>query len=456
MKPSAHWNVHPNRTVDTAVIAAPKGKKLKPSALSLIACIACAAAPLVASAQTTAYVPPKLESPGTNSTALAGKGEVTVQVFVKKDGSFTVSKVLKSTNAADNEAALEIAKTSKYKPAIREGKAVDAYYDYVLTFAGEAAAAVNTGPLSTATASIRAAKYDDAKSQLNAYLQAHPGDTQAYTLLGVANAFGGDPAAASQAFEKAGTVPDQYKTLSIQSYAKYASALLDAKKFPDAVTYAGHAIDGDPNNLQAYYVRGIANSNLQNDAGSIADLAKARTIAMGAKSDDKTLAMIDFNLAVSQLAAGQFGEAATSSKEAVKLDPSRQAQLDKFALTAINNAAVSLANSGKITDAVSRLESGAAAFPAGAAQLYVQAAYIYATDKKPDWKKVSAEADKGLAIDGTDGRGNYIRGVSAAQLDDPKTAITYLNKAKSSPAYASDAALAKQIDDSLKTLNAAR
>ena len=420
----------------------------------MIATIALAVAPSLVVAQTTAYVPPKLESPGTNSTALAGRGDVTVQVFVKKDGSFTVNKVLKSTNPADNAAALEIAKTSKYKPAVREGKPIDAYYDYVLSFAGDGAPAANAGPLAGATASIRAAKYDDAKTQLNAYLQAHPGDAQAYTLLGVANAFGGDPAAASLAFEKAGTIPDQYKTLAIQSYAKYASALLDAKKFGDAVTYAGRAIDADPNNLQAYYVRGIANSNLQNDAGSIADLQKARTIAQAVKSDDKTVAMIDFNLAVSQLAAGQFGEAATTSKEAVKLDPSRQAALDKFAITAVNNTAVALANQGKIADAVSRLESGATAFPAGAAQLYVQAAFIYATDKKPDWRKVQNEADRALAIDASNGRGNYIRGVAAAQQDDPKTAIPYLNKAKSSAAYTSDAALAKQIDDALKALNA--
>lgn len=449
----ARWNVHPHLTVHSRKPSVPKGKKLKPSALTLIAIAL--AVPFVASAQ-TAYVPPKLESPGTNTTALAGKGAVTLQVFVKKDGTFAVTKILKSTNPADNEAALEIAKSSKYKPAQREGKPVDAFYDYVLTFAGDGSATSNGGPLVTATASIRAAKYDDAKSQLNAYLQAHPGDTQAYTLLGVADAFGGDPAAASLAFEKAGTVPDQYKALAIQSYAKYAIALLDQKKFADSVTYAGHAIDGDPNNLQAYYVRGIASANLQNNAGSIADLAKARTIAMNAKSDDKTLAMIDFNLAVSQLAAGQFGDAATTSKEAVKLDPSRQALLDKYATAAVNNTAVALANQGKIAEAVSRLEAGAASFPAGAAQFYAQSAYIYATDKKPDWKKVQAEADKALALDATNGRGNYIRGVAAAQQDDQKTAMSYLNKAKSSPEYASDAALAKQIDDALKTLNAAR
>ena len=159
------------------------------------------------------------------------------------------------------------------------------------------------------------------------------------------------------------------------------------------------------------------------------------------------MAAISFNLAITQLDAGQFGEAATSAKEATRLDPSRAAILDKFALANVNNAAVSLANSGKTADAVARLECGAAAFPSLAAPLTSQAAYILATDKKPDWKKVAAEADKALALDPTDGRGNYIRGVAAAQQQDQKTAQTYLNKAKSSPAYTSDPALAKQIDD---------
>ncbi len=421
--------------------------------LGLAASFAIAATPLVARAQTDAYVPPKLLEPGTNATASAGKGSVTVQVFVKKDGTFAVSKVLKTTNPADNEAALEIAKSSKYKPAIRNGKPIDAYYDYQLTFDGETAA-TGGAPMAAALAQIRAAKYADATAGLNTYLQTHPGDTQAYTLLGVANSFGGDAAAASQSFEKAGTIPDQYKTLAIQAYAKYASTLLDAKKFPDAITYAGKAIDLDPNNLQSYYVRGIAEANVPNDAAAIADLQKARTIAMAAKADDKTLGSIAFNLAVTQLDAGQFGEAATTAREAARLDPTKQAQLDKFSYASVNNAAVDLANKGKISDAVGRLESGATAFPSQAGALLAQAAYVLATDKKPDWKKVSDEADKALNADPASGRGNYIRGIASAQQSDQKTAMSYMLKAKSSPAYAADPALAKQIDDALKQLNA--
>ena len=178
-------------------------------------------------------------------------------------------------------------------------------------------------------------------------------------------------------------------------------------------------------------------------------------IAAANKADDKTIASIDYNLALTQLDAGQFGEASTSIKETDRLDPSKSAQLDKYAFVTVNNAAVALANSGKVADAVARLESGATAFPSSAGALTSQAAFILATDKKPDWKRVAAEADKALAFDPSDGRGNYIRGVAAAQQQDPKTALSYLNKAKASPAYTSDPALAKQVDDVLKQLNSA-
>jgi len=99
----------------------------------LLACAAIVAAPFAAGAQTQAtYIAPKLLSRGANETALAGTGAVTVQVFVKKDGTFSVSKVLKSTNPGDNAAALEIAKSSKYVPATRGGKKVDSLPSEIL------------------------------------------------------------------------------------------------------------------------------------------------------------------------------------------------------------------------------------------------------------------------------------------------------------------------------------
>jgi len=246
----------------------------------LLVCAAIVAMPVATSAQTataTTYTPPKLLVRGVTSAAPGGNGSVTVQIFVKKDGSATVNKVFKSTNAGDNPAALEIAKTSKYKAAMRNGKPVDAYYYYVLSFGAEpvAAATPNGSGTGPALAAIRAGKYDDAKALLQTYLQGHPGDTEAYTLLGVASTFGGDLPGATAAFDKAGTIPDQYKALAEQAYEKNAGALLDDKKYADSITAAGHAIDVNPQSLQGYYVRGVAEANMQNDVAAIADLTKA-------------------------------------------------------------------------------------------------------------------------------------------------------------------------------------
>ena len=421
--------------------------------VSLLACAALALLPLAAGAQS----PPPDSAPtlitrGTNTTPLAGKGDVTVQVFVKKDGSFTVMKVLKSTNPGDEAAALEIAKSSTYKPAIRNGKPDAEFYDFALSFAGDTAA-IGSGALATALAAIHEGKYDQAKSTLVTYLQSRPDDTQANTLLGVAEGFAGDFAGSAAAFTKAGTIPDEYKVLAGGSFTKNATALLDAKDFSGAIDAATRAIALDVRNVQALYVRGIAYANAHNDTAAISDLQTAFTTATALKSDDTTLGLISYNLAISQLDAADFGAAVLTAKTVARYDPARRTQLDRIASAAYNNSAVALANAGKIADAVSRLEAGAADFPATAGALTAEAAYIMATDKNPDWSKVRAEADKALGIEPTNGRAAFVAGIAAAHLNDSKTALDYMNKAKASPAYGTDASLTKQIDDALKGLN---
>jgi tetratricopeptide (TPR) repeat protein len=406
------------------------------------------------SPQATSYTPPKLVQRGSTATAPGGNGAVTVQVLVKKDGSSTVIKVLKSSNEADNATALAIAKTSTYKPGIRNGQTIDAYYDYVLSFGTDTAAAPAISGTGAALAAIRAGKYDDAKSLLQTYLQAHPTDTDAYTLLGVANTFGGDLPGAAAAFDKAGTIPDQYKALAEQAYEKNAGALLDDKKYTDSIAAAGHAIDVNPQSLQGYYVRGVAEANMQNDTAAIIDLQKARTIAAATKSDDKTQVTLAYSLAIAQLDAGLYGEAATTAKEVSRTDTARSEQIDKHASVAVANAAIALANQGKTAESVSRFESGANAFPRAAPGLIAQAATVLATDKKPDWDKVQAEANKALALNPNSGRAEFILGIAAANQKDPKGALDYMNKAKASSDYSSDAPLAKQIDTALKQLNA--
>jgi cytochrome c-type biogenesis protein CcmH/NrfG len=420
---------------------------------SLFAGAALALLPFAAAAQSApADSAPGLLARGTNTTALAGKGDVVVQVFVKKNGSFEVSKIIKSTNPGDNAAALEIAKSSKYKPAIRNGHAADEYYDFALSFGGDTSA-IGSGPLPTALNAIHEGKYDLAESTLTAYLQTHPDDTQAYTLLGVAEGFAGDYAGSSAAFAKAGTIPDEYKVLAVTSYTKNATALLDAKDLPNAIDAATHALALDPNDIQALYVRGIAQANQHSDPAAIADLKSALATATSLKSDDATMGIVAYNLALVQFDAGAFDDAAQTAKALAGYDPARRTQLDRTAVAAYNNSAVSMANAGDIAGAVTRLEAGAANFPAVAGALTAEAAYIMAIDKKPDWTKVRAEADKALGIEPTNGRAAFVAGIAASHLNDAKAALDYMNKAKASPAYGTDASLAKQIDDALKSLN---
>ena len=419
----------------------------------LLATVALVGLPLSARAQTgSLYVPPKLVKAGTSTSAASGSGNVTVQVFVKKDGSFNVTHVIKTTNASNNAAALEIAKTSSYKPAQRDGKPVDGFYDYTLKFAN--AGVASTSPTAAAYAAIRAGKYADAKAQLQTYLQAHPGDVQANTLLGVANAFSGDNGAAAAAFDNVPSVPDQYKNLAAQAYGKNASALLGDQKFKEAATSAGHVIELSPASPQGYYLRGVASANQQNFQAALPDLQKALGLAKDAKADDKTLAQIDMSLSVAQLNTGAYDAAAASGKEALRYDPSLQSKLAQAQYAAVMNDAVAQANAGKISDAVTRLENGATLFPADAGNFYGQAAFIMLTDKTPDYKKLKTESDKALAVDSTNGRALLVSAFVAAQAGDQKTALANMNKAKASPLYSSDPVFAKQVDDNLKKLSA--
>jgi len=152
------------------------------------------------------------------------------------------------------------------------------------------------------------------------------------------------------------------------------------------------------------------------------------------------------------LSEGHFDDAIPLAKTLIGLDPSKQSLVQQAALNAYTSDASALLTAGKTADAVARLESGAAAFPAVAPQLYTSAGYALANVKPPDWKKVKAEADKALAADPANGRANYLAGTAVANDGDVKSGSAYMSKAKASPLYASDTAFAKQVDDAIKAL----
>jgi predicted Zn-dependent protease len=359
--------------------------------------------------------------------------------------------VIRSSNEADNAAALEIAANSTYQPAFADGKPVDEFFDYTLNFAGAIAGEPGTAQMCSAIALVRAGKYAEAKEKLSTYLQSHPDDAQANLYLGLADAFSKDAAGATAAFDKAGTIEPKYTNIVLQAYTDRAQELLKAEKFGDAATTLTRAIALQPNNPSLYYLRGVAQAR-QNPAAAQTDLEKAHALALDAKLPGKDLAAIESRLVGVYAATGAVDRAQAIAKDALAHDPAQATTVNDALYAAFFNTAGALAAAGKPAEAVARFEAGATALPARAATLYARAALTLAADKTPDWKKVKAEADKALAVDPADGLANFVAAAALAKDGKPKDALPFLNKAKSSPLYTSDVSFAKQVDDALKAL----
>jgi Tfp pilus assembly protein PilF len=428
--------------------------------LSALLAFAVGEFPAYAIAQTAVfYVPPKLASRGSNTTPVGGKGTVTIKVFVHAGGKADVpSAVAKSTNHADDAAALEIARSSTYKPASKDGKPADAYYTFVLNFTGsgalsEAQSETSNSTLQQVAILERNGNYAGAKAQLATYLQSKPDDGEANLLKGVAEAFTDDFSAAAAAFDKAGTIAPKYRTLAGKTYANAAVAALKANDNDGAIAYAGKAIELTPS-AQPYNIRGSAEYAQKKYDAAVTDLEKARDLATAEKADNHQLAVIETNLTAAYMGAGQSEKGLAAAKEVSRLDPSITQTGDLIAQY-YNDKATALVKAGDRKGAADQLDAGAAAVPKYAVQLYANAATILASDAKPDWKVVKAEADKALAIDPNDARSNYVAGVALANDKNTKDALTYLNKAQASAKTGNDADLSKQIDAALKQLGSA-
>jgi tetratricopeptide (TPR) repeat protein len=418
--------------------------------LFVVALAAIVSFPSAAFAQ-SGHRAPTLLNRGSACSAVPGSGSVLVQVFVRKDGTFDVKNVIRSTNAANNPAALEIAANSTYQPAFTDGKPVDEFFDYQLTFAGPAPGVGASPEICSAIVLVHDGKYAEAKEKLGAFLQSHPTDAQANLYLGLADAFSKDNAGAAAAFDRAGTIEPKYANVALQAYIDRTQELLKSEKYADAVTAATKAIALQPANPSLYYMRGAAQER-QNPSAALADLEKARTLATDAKLSNKDLAVIEARLVGAYASTGAVDRAQALAKEALAHDPGQAATVNDALFAAYFNAGTALSAGGKYADAVARFEAGAAAVPSRAGSLYARAALTLATDKTPDWKKVKVEADKALAADPSDGLANFVAAAALAKDGKPKDAVPFLNKAKSSPLYTSDVAFAKQVDDALKAI----
>jgi len=413
---------------------------------------ALAALPLAGSAQTQQfYRTPKVLKLGTASAAVSGTGTVTVKVFIKKDGTPTTAVITKSTNHADDAAALQIAKSATYRPGTRDGVPVDAFYTVALKFNGSSVTTGDTstaGGLSAATALVRAGKYSDAKTEIAAYLTGHPDDKAAQALLGVADGYLDDTAGAVAAFDAAGTIPENFRVVAAKAYADAAVSALKNKQDDQAIALAGKAL-ALQENVNTLFIRGTAYANGQHYPEAIADLEKAKTMAVAGKADAATLNTIDSSLATAYMFGGAPDKGLALAQELRRRDPSNT-RIDDTLVAYYNQQASAAMKAGKPDQAVALLESGAMALPKRAAVLYVQAANVLAQGQSPDWKRVKAEADKALAADPNDARANYVAGVALANSGDKTGPIPYLQKAKANAG--SDTQLASDAEAALKKL----
>lgn len=413
--------------------------------------------PLAAGAQSGAFVEPKRVTEAPLCLPAAGKGSVIVQVMVKKDGTFSVERVIKSTNPGDEAAALDIARHSEYSPATRGGVAVDAFKDFTVDFDGPAPGLAKSSEVCDAYALIRNGKYDDARALLNAYTQAHPDDQSGFLYLGLAAAFAKDAAAAVAALDRAGPIDPKYLAVVGGAYSDYATTLQKAGKYAELLTVTTRAIALRADDPAPLLLRALAENALAKYADAIADLQKAQSLAVDSKAPADVRAQIGASIMSVYFNSGDFEKGKAQFSEVAALDPTARPHLEGTLVNAVLNSARALSAAGKRADAVARYEAGAELVSPGYAMgLYAQAASVLSGDAKPDWKKVKAEADKALALDPDYGLGNFLAGVAVANDGKPKDAVPFLNKAKTSTAYSSDAAFAKQVDDALKSVTAAK
>ncbi len=400
----------------------------------------------------------KVTKQGTSSHGIAGNGIVVVQVQVNADGSHKVIKILRSTNSANNAAALDLAASATYRPAHRGRKAVVSFYDYTLKFTGKSVAAIgDMGALASIRALIRTGKYAGAKTKATAYLAAHPGDNQGQQLLGLADYYGGDNAGAAAAFNGVAKIDKAYRPVAAHAFAGAAVAIAQTDSLT-SLSYAqkAYALDGSSNSA---FALGIAQLNSGDALGAVGNLKKARDAAFAASTTDKQSKInLDVALMQAYLKLGDVANATTIGNDIKTLDPTSKAPARAIGNSYLS-AAVASEQSGDYTGAIPSLDQAAAAGdPDIAVTAYSRAALDLARATKPDYVKVKAYADKAIALKPDDALANYVEAVAMAgqwayisHKDADKTAAKdYANKALAYAKAANNTQLAGVIDSFIK------
>ncbi|MBV8280784.1 MAG: energy transducer TonB, partial [Candidatus Eremiobacteraeota bacterium] len=396
------------------------------------------------------FVPAKLLHQGTTTKDIVGNGKVVVQVEVHSDGSHKAIKVISSTNPGDNAAAMEIAQNSTYRPAHRGSTPVTAFYDFTLQFHGKSVASAESegsesgpsvpsgslsGAASQVAALIRAGKYSDAKSKAQMELLSSPGDESLRQMLGVAAFDGGDYATAAAAFDKVGTIGQQFKPIAAQSLARAAVDVASSDP-TKALDYAQKAVAIEPN-TNSKYALGQAQLANKQYTDAIATLKQVHAAAFAdPKTPTSAKVAIDTALMNAYLQTKDTQDMQAMAAEAKQLDPNSTLP-GRVIGSGLLNAGVDAANAKNYDEAFKDFDQAAAGGdPEVAVTAYTQAAFLVARMDKPDYKRMQAYADKALALKPNDAAANFAEGIAltgqwASSHDDgtKKKAADALDKA---------------------------
>ncbi len=438
-------------------------KRLRLVAAILALAVVSAMGALPARAQyANEFYPAKLIKQGKTTTPWAGPGLVVLQVEIFPNGTFRVVKVIRTTNKGDVTAALEIAKTSIYRPAQRGNKPIQAFYDYTLKFGKRVVRSgdqlATGGELGHVDALIHAGEYADAKQAAGAYLLAHPDDALALQYLAIADYFTSDYQSAAQAFDKVTTIGAPFKEAAAQSFA--AVSVQQAGSHPNqSLLYAqkAYALDSSPNSL---YALGVAQFGVKQYAESIASLEKARGILFAQKSTPTaTKVAVDSHLLQAYLQTGDTAKSNAMLAELKTLDPTGNPGA-QFVGAFYLQQGVAAVKEHKPAVALAALKKAAAAGDPKISEIaYTQAAFVIVQSKKPDYNRVRSYAKKALAIDPNDPQALFARGIGEAgvgvvyhRADLTDRAKATLKKALKLAKAGNDASLVLQIQNFLKHL----
>ena len=384
---------------------------------------------VASAAISTDYKPPKLSHLGKTTVAIAGSGTVIVKVLVKSDGSFAVQNVIRSTNPADNAAALDIAKNSSYRVGVRGGQATTAFYDFTLRFNGKSVSSPDeeTGASSGAVASIN-------------------------SLLKAQNYVG-----AAAEFDKMSSIPARDRGAAAATYST-AAVQLQHTNAQQSLAYAQKAVSlaADSN---SYFALGVAQLANNQNADAAKTLRQAHDLGGGPRTT-KERAVLDSYLIQAYNATGDTSDANTISAELQRISPNMGTSNQTMpTIPASFNQATAAENEGRFDDAVRLYEQTAQSTPGLAVTSYSRAALAIGRMQPPDFKRMKAEADKAVALNPNDPGANAAEGIAVTQLgimnrDDgqKKQGLDILNKADAQAKAANITGLVNLIENFIKSV----